>query len=142
MHAHRQSGEMQSIGALMNHSVSTWMLILFALNSTVKAASTRRAPENFKAIQSAIDESRSGDAVLVGTGTYRGTLKLKPGVIVKSAGNDEKGKLGLKRTEATILEGGVEMAENAVLDGLTVCSSPEARWAAPRRSFLPACILK
>ena len=81
---------------------------------------TIQVPKNHAGIQNAIDAAKPGDTVLVTAGTYRKPLKLKPGVIVKSTGNDDKGKLGLKRAEATILEGGVEMAEKAVLDGFTV----------------------
>jgi hypothetical protein len=85
-----------------------------------------RVPGRFATIQSAIDSARSGDTVLVGAGTYRERLKLKAGIIVKSEGDDAKGKLGLKRAEATILDGtggdgaGVDMAPDAVLDGFTV----------------------
>ncbi len=90
------------------------------LLSTSAYAGTLLVPNGFKTIQSAIEASKADDTVLVAAGTYRGPLKLKPGVIVKSAGNDDKGKLGLKRAEATILEGGVGMADSAVLDGFTV----------------------
>lgn len=93
---------------------------LLALFTTTVGAATLRVPDDFNTIQSAIDTVKVDDTVLVAAGTYREPLKLKAGVIVKSAGNDEKGKLGLKRAEATILEGGVEMAEKAVLDGFTV----------------------
>lgn len=83
-------------------------------------AATIHVPKDHAGIQNAIHAAKSGDTVLVNAGTYREALKLKSGVIVKSAGNDEKGKLGLKRVEVTIIEGGVEMAEKAVLDGFTV----------------------
>lgn len=83
-------------------------------------AVTIHVPKDHASIPKALDAAKSGDTVLVNAGTYREPLTLKPGVIVKSAGDDEKGKLGLKRAEATILEGGVEMAEKALLDGFTV----------------------
>lgn len=84
------------------------------------AAATIHVPADHPSVQKALEAAKAGDTVLVAAGRYRGALRLKPGVIVKSAGKDEKGKTGLKRAEATILEGGVEMAEDAVLDGFTV----------------------
>ncbi|MBX7211592.1 MAG: right-handed parallel beta-helix repeat-containing protein [Verrucomicrobiaceae bacterium] len=83
-------------------------------------AAMLKVPDDFKTIQSAINAAQTGDTVLVQPGTYRGPLTLQAGVIVKSVGDDEKGKVGLKRAEAAILEGGVEMADKAVLDGFTV----------------------
>lgn len=83
-------------------------------------AASINVPRDHARIQDAINIAKAGDTVLVTAGTYRESLKLKPGVIVRSAGNDDKGRLGLKRAEATILEGGVEMAAGAVLDGFTV----------------------
>jgi len=83
-------------------------------------AETLRVPGRHVTVQSAIDAAKSGDTVLVAPGTYRERIRLKPGVIVRSDGNDDKGKLGLKRAETTILEGGVEMAEESILDGFTV----------------------
>lgn len=88
--------------------------------ATCSQAADLRVPADFRTIQSALHAANKGDTVLVAEGTYHELLKLKPGVIVKSAGNGEKGKTGLKRAEGTILEGGVEMAEKAVLDGFTV----------------------
>jgi parallel beta-helix repeat protein len=85
-------------------------------------AAALQVPKDHVSIQNAINAAKPGDTVLVATGTHRGPFKLEAGVTLKSTGNDEKGKLGLKRAEATILEGGVEMAENAVLDGFTVTS--------------------
>lgn len=96
------------------------ILLLIIAIATTSHASDLRVPEGFKTVQSAIHAAKSGDTVLVQPGTYREPLTLKPGVIAKSAGDDEKGKLGLRRAEATILGGGVEMAEGAVLDGFTV----------------------
>lgn len=96
------------------------ILLLTIAISIASHAAELRVPKDFKSVQSAIQAAKAGDTVLVQPGTYREVLKLKVGVIVKSAGNDEKGRLALKRTEATILEGGVEMAEGAVLDGFSV----------------------
>ena len=96
------------------------ILLLTLAITTMSHATDLRVPEAYKTVQSAIDVAKSGDTVFVQPGTYRENLTLKPGVTLKSAGGDEKGKTGLKRAEATILEGGVEMAEKAVLDGFTV----------------------
>lgn len=85
-----------------------------------------RVPGQFDTIRAAIGAAKEGDTVLVAAGTYRERLKLKPAVIVRSEGDDAKGRLGLKRAEAAILDGaggegpGVEMAAGAVLDGFTV----------------------
>lgn len=91
-------------------------------------AATLRVPDEHPSIQSAIDAAQSGDTVLVGAGTYKERLRLKPSVLVKSEGDNTKGKLGLKRAESTIVNGGfknakgpgVEMAEDSTLDGFTV----------------------
>jgi len=65
--------------------------------------------------------------VLVAAGTYRERLQITDGVIVRSRGDDARGKLGLKRAEETIIDGGgtsevagVTIHEGAVLDGFTV----------------------
>lgn len=93
------------------------VLFVFAITAT---AATIKVPDDFKNIQDAISAAQKGDVVLVAAGTYHEPLKLIAGVTVKSSGDEEKGKLGLKRVEATILRGGVEMAEKSVLDGFTV----------------------
>ena len=92
------------------------------------AATTIRVPEDHKTIQAAIDTAAAGDSVVVGPGIYAERVRLKAGVHLKSAGGDEKGKLGLKRAEATIIDGGgqkgegagVTMAERATIDGFSV----------------------
>lgn len=85
-------------------------------------------PGDHKTIQAALDAARPGDTVLVAAGTYRERVRLKPGVTLRSAGDDRKGQLGLKRAEATVIDGGgksgqgpgVSMAERSTLDGFTV----------------------
>ena len=84
-------------------------------------------PQQYKSIQSAIDAAKANDVVLVSAGTYRETIELKPNVEVRSAGNNEQGKLGFKRAEATIIDAqhtkdapGVLMAADSTLDGFTV----------------------
>jgi parallel beta-helix repeat protein len=91
-------------------------------------AATLHVPEDYKSIQAAIDAASSGDSVLVVAGTYKERIRVKDGVTLKSAGDDTKGKLGLKRAEATIIDGGgelgkgagVTMAQGATIDGFTV----------------------
>jgi pimeloyl-ACP methyl ester carboxylesterase len=89
-------------------------------------ADTIRVPEEFKSIQTAIDAAKAGDTILVAPGTYRERIRLRPGITLRSDGGDDRGKSGLRRAEATILdhpEGsgpGVQMAEGAILDGFTV----------------------
>lgn len=94
-----------------------WIAVL-ALSSA--DAATLSVPADHASVQTAIGHAKSGDTVRVAPGNYREPVKLKPGVTLKSAGNNDKGTRGLKRAEETILEGGVEMAENAVLDGFMV----------------------
>ncbi|MAI69780.1 MAG: hypothetical protein CMM01_02580 [Rhodopirellula sp.] len=85
-------------------------------------------PEEFRLIQSAIDKASPGDCVLVQQGRYSERLVLAAGVIVRSAGGEDRGVLGLQRAEKTILDGeggsnrlpGVQMASASVLDGFTV----------------------
>ena len=91
-------------------------------------AATLRVPDQHRTIQAAINTASTGDTVLVAAGTYHERVTLKPGGTLKSAGDDTQGKLGLKRAEATIIDGnfkgakgaGVTMAEGSTLDGFTV----------------------
>ncbi|MEZ5385251.1 MAG: right-handed parallel beta-helix repeat-containing protein [Prosthecobacter sp.] len=94
--------------------------LLYLLAASAGIAAELHVPREFSDLSKAVAEAKPGDVVLVAPGTYTGPLQLKPNVVVRSAGNDDKGKIGLKRAEATILEGTVEMAEKAVLDGFTV----------------------
>lgn len=96
--------------------------------SSSSTAATLQVPDDYKTIQAAIEVAKPGDTVLVEPGLYKERLRLKPGITVRSAGDDEKGRLGLKRAEATVIDGtfkdargpGVAMAEDSVLDGFTV----------------------
>lgn len=101
---------------------------LLAAASGDAVAETIRVPQDHRTIQAAIDRAASGDTVIVSAGTYRERVRLTDGVTLKSAGDDTKGKLGLQRAEATVIDGrgkdddgpGVAMAERSTLDGFTV----------------------
>lgn len=91
-------------------------------------AATRHVPQDHKTIQAAIDASKPGDTIAVAPGKYAEGIRLKPGIILRSDGDDAKGTDGLKRAEATIIDGGgkegklpgVVMAEGSTLDGFTI----------------------
>ncbi|MCA9079059.1 MAG: right-handed parallel beta-helix repeat-containing protein [Planctomycetaceae bacterium] len=103
-------------------------------------AEERLVPQQHATIQAAIDAAAVGDTVLVSAGRYPASLKFKPGVHVRSAGDDTVGKQGLLRAEQTILDGslvpegiapGIQLAAGATLDGFTVTNVgkyDEARW--------------
>ncbi|MCA9014293.1 MAG: right-handed parallel beta-helix repeat-containing protein [Planctomycetaceae bacterium] len=117
--------------------MSIFCVPLLAVSSL--AAETRRVPEQYKTIQAAVDAAQAGDTVLVAPGTYQERIKLKAGITLKSDGDDTKGTLGLKRAEATIIDGGgergegagVTMAERSTIDGFTVTNIgvyDDAQW--------------
>lgn len=90
-------------------------------------AATRYVPRDHETIQAAIDASNPGDLILVAPGRYRENIRLKPGMVLRSDGDDALGMVGLKRAEATTIDGGTEanqpgivMAEGSVFDGFTV----------------------
>jgi hypothetical protein len=91
-------------------------------------AATLRVPQDHKTIQAAIDASQSGDTILVAPGQYRERITLKPGIVLRSEGDATKRTDGLKRAEATVIDGGgkevaapgVVMAEGSTLDGFTI----------------------
>jgi hypothetical protein len=115
------------------------LLVALCLSSGNLGAAVHRVPQDHASIQAAIDAAQAGDTVLVAPGTYRERIQLKAEITVRSAGEDEQGEVGLKRAEATIIDGGgengaaagVAMAENATLDGFTVTNVgryDEAEW--------------
>jgi parallel beta-helix repeat protein len=103
-------------------------LVLLAGSATATRAATLEVPRQHKTIQAALDAAHPGDVVLVSPGTYRERVRVGPGVTLRSAGDNRKGKRGLRRAEVTILDGGgdkgkapgVTLAEEATLDGFTV----------------------
>ena len=114
-------------------------MAILLVNSPELAAATIRVPQDHKSIQAAIDAATPRDVVLVAAGTYNERIKLKQGVTVRSAGDDSRGKVGLKRAEVTIIDGtakgamapGVTMAEGSTLDGFSVTGIgkyDEDRW--------------
>lgn len=129
----------------MKKSISKPLAAAFLISAMMSAGaaeaeSIRRVPRDYPSIQAAIDAAQTRDLILVDPGTYRERIRLKAGITVKSSGDDSKGQLGLKRAEATIIDGaggaesepGVTMAEDAALDGFTVTGVgkyDEARWS-------------
>jgi hypothetical protein len=115
-------------------------LAMFAIATAHPAfAATLRVPQDHQTIQAAIDASESGDTITVAPGRYLDRICLKSGIILRSDGNDTKGTDGLKRAEATIIDGGgklgkqpgVAMAEGSTLDGFTISNVgvyDEATW--------------
>lgn len=101
--------------------------LLACLSGSVSAA-TLHVPREHKTIQGAITVAASGDTVLVEAGVYRERIRFRTGVHLRSAGDDSPGTVGLKRAEATIIEGegqgarepAVILAEGAILDGFSV----------------------
>lgn len=119
-------------------SGSLMLALLLGLGRMAPAATTH-VPQDHKTIQGAIDAASAGDTILVQAGRYRERLRLKEGVVLRSAGGDEKGEVGLKRAEITVIDGGgqagkgpgVLMAESASLDGFTVTNVgayDDVRW--------------
>lgn len=107
----------------------TLRLTLIAVLAAQPAfAATFRVPQDHKTIQSAIDASGTGDTITVAPGRYPERIRLKPGVILRSDGDDARATDGLKRAKATIIDGGgntgtlpgVMLAEGSTLDGFTI----------------------
>ncbi|MCO6455695.1 MAG: right-handed parallel beta-helix repeat-containing protein [Pirellulaceae bacterium] len=92
------------------------------------AAATRKVPAEHATIQAALDACSAGDVVLVAAGEYRERLRLPAGVSLRSEGDQQRGELGLRRAERTVVRGeglegqgpGVRMAAGSTLDGFTV----------------------
>lgn len=120
--------------------IRTCLLILLVLATAhPTTAATLRVPLDHKTIQAAVDSSQSGDRITVAPGMYQERIRLKPGIILQSEGDDAQGIDGLTRAEATIIDGGKEedkepgvmMAEGSTLDGFTITNVglyDEATW--------------
>ena len=122
-------------------ALSSWICLVVG----TAFGATLQVPRDYQSIQGAIDAAAPGDLVLVDPGTYTGRLRLSKGVTLKSVGDNTPGQLGLRRAEATIIDGGgeqgegpgVEMAEGAVVDGFTVTNVgryDEALWEKHHRT--------
>lgn len=104
------------------------VLLVAGLAQPLLVAATVRVPEDHKTIQAAIDTAQPGGVVTVAPGKYPERIRLKAGIVLRSRGDDTKGTDGLKRAEATVIDGGGEagkqpgvvMAEGSTLDGFTV----------------------
>jgi hypothetical protein len=105
----------------------TLLSLAVATGPTV-LAETLSVPKQHETIQAAIDASEPGDTVLVTAGSYTERIRFKPGITVRSQGDDSKGRVGLRRAELTIIDGGgdrgdepgVLMAEGCTIDGFTI----------------------
>ncbi len=119
---------------------SIFVLLAIAIATAQPAvAATLRVPQDHKTIQAAIDSASTGDTIIIAPGKYLERIRLKPGIILRSDGDDARGADGLKRTEASIIDGGgkegkvpgVVMAEGSTLDGFTITNVgvyDEATW--------------
>ncbi|MEZ6123193.1 MAG: right-handed parallel beta-helix repeat-containing protein [Planctomycetaceae bacterium] len=116
----------------------TFIAILTTISQTTFAA-TWRVPQDQPTITAAIQAADVGDTILVAAGQYSEHIRLKPGIIVRSDGDDGSGTDGLLRAERTVIDGaaftesvpGVVMAEDSILDGFTVTNVgtwDEAEW--------------
>lgn len=110
---------------MMRHAIFALLAIATAQPAL---AATLRVPQDHKTIQAAIDGANPGDTITVAPGKYMERIRLKPGITLRSDGDDARGTDGLKRAEATIIDGGgkegktpgVVMAEGCTLDGFTI----------------------
>jgi parallel beta-helix repeat protein len=116
-----------------------FLFVIAVATAQPAMAATLRVPQEYKTIQSAIDASQAGDIITVAPGEYQEGIRLKSDIILRSDGDDTKGTDGLKRSEATTIDGGgkdaklpgVVMAEGSTLDGFTITnfgSYDDATW--------------
>lgn len=119
-----RQGEAMRLAILTAVAVS-----LMRMTSPVTAVAAEiLVPGDYPTIQAAIDAARPNDVIVVAAGTYHERVRLAPHLTLRSVGGDDRGKIGLKRAESTIIDGngeegtgpGVEMAEGTTLDGFTV----------------------
>ena len=104
------------------------LFLLLQVGILDSQSETIEVPKDYKSISEALKQTSEGDLVVASPGTYFERVKIPNGVTLRSAGNDEKGKIGLRRAELVILDGkgessedaGIELAEGSVVDGVTV----------------------
>ncbi|MGI9240956.1 MAG: right-handed parallel beta-helix repeat-containing protein [Verrucomicrobiales bacterium] len=104
--------------------IPLWAFVAFILACPAPAGELQ-APGDFGSVQAAIDAAAPGDSVVVRPGVYRGQIRVRKGVHLRSTGDGASGKGGLLRAEATVLDGGgkcpvVILDQDASIDGLTV----------------------
>ena len=112
----------------LTSSIIVFAITILLVRPFELTAATIRIPKDHKTIQAGIDAATVGDVVLVSAGTYNERIRLKRGITVRSAGDDTKGTVGLKRAEETVIDGhvkgatapGIRMAEDSTLDGFSV----------------------
>ena len=112
---------------IMNKS-ALLLFSLFQVGSLGSHGAKIEVPKDFHSIGQALEQAKEGDLVVVSPGTYFERIKIPNGVTLRSAGNDEKGKIGLKRAELVILDGkgessedaGIELGEGSVVNGISV----------------------
>ena len=85
-----------------SHHLLLVAFFLMVLNSPIQAKMLH-VPQDYATIQIAIRAAAIGDTVIVSAGTYNERIKLKPGITVRSEGDNTKGAMGTKRAEATII---------------------------------------
>lgn len=119
--------------------IRTIFLALLAIATAHSAdAGTIHVPQDHPTIQAAIDASNPGDTLLIASGKYSENIRLKAGIVLRSAGDDTDGTDGLKRAKETIIDGGsdpkqpgVVLAQNTRIDGFTITNVgvyDEALW--------------
>lgn len=94
-------------------------LILPAFSAEIEA------PGRFANLQAALDAAKAGDVVVIEPGRYDEQLTIPAGVTLQSSGDNKKGKTGLARAEAVVIDSqgkapAVTLLEGAALDGVTV----------------------
>ncbi|MFT5110420.1 MAG: hypothetical protein ACI9UA_006074, partial [Pseudoalteromonas tetraodonis] len=104
---------------------ATWLAAIATALALPAAAAEILAPGNFPSVQAAIDSAKPGDTVLLSAGIYREQLTVAADVKLRSAGDATLGRIGIARTEATVIDAGgkapaVILLQGASLDGITV----------------------
>jgi parallel beta-helix repeat protein len=109
-------------------SVITLFLVVGFCGSSMVFAKDLHVPEDHPSVQAAINAAEAGDTVWLAAGIYKERIVLTEGITLRSTGDDQRGQTGLRRAEATVIDGGgrqgqgpgITMAQGCVLDGVTV----------------------